>query len=106
MRPGGVRHSPLAVLGNRGWDGGHGRVLHALKVRASVPGWRRASPDRVAARECRVSEMNGPRGCFVAYHSRGVSLEIAMPHATINGARLWYDMRGPDTSGRAPILLH
>ena len=28
-----------------------------------------------------------------------------MAHATINGARLWYDMSGPE-HGRAPLLLH
>ena len=29
-----------------------------------------------------------------------------MPHATLNGARLWYDVRGRADSGVAPIVLH
>jgi len=29
-----------------------------------------------------------------------------MAHATINGARLWYDVQGDATPGAAPILLH
>jgi 3-oxoadipate enol-lactonase len=29
-----------------------------------------------------------------------------MPHATVNGARLWYDVGGPTAPGSAPILLH
>ena len=29
-----------------------------------------------------------------------------MAHATVNGARLWYDVRGPAVSDGSPILLH
>jgi pimeloyl-ACP methyl ester carboxylesterase len=29
-----------------------------------------------------------------------------MPHATVNGARLWYAVRGHGTAGVAPLVLH
>ena len=29
-----------------------------------------------------------------------------MPHATVNGARLWYDVGGPAAPDATPILLH
>jgi pimeloyl-ACP methyl ester carboxylesterase len=34
------------------------------------------------------------------------SMEVPMPHATVNGARLWYDMRGRSRTNAAPIVLH